>query len=59
MARIREDVTLLHRPSLGEEPEEVAFSQGDSMEILEESEAHYLCQHDGRIFNIRKELLER
>lgn len=58
MARIREDVTLLHRPNLGEEPEPVAFEAGDTVEILEEWEAHYLCKHNGRVFNIRKELVD-
>lgn len=62
MPRIKQSVTLLHRPNLDEEATPVHFAAGDALEILEEWESHYLCRRrddpEGRLFNVRKELVD-
>jgi hypothetical protein len=59
MARIVSDVTLKHRPNLGEEPKSYAFSAGSEVEILQEWSEHYLVRNaDGLVFNVRKECVE-
>ena len=58
MARIVSNVTLKHRPNLGEEASPVDFEAGCEVEILQEFREHYLIKNaEGLVFNIRKELV--
>jgi hypothetical protein len=57
--RFREDITLKHLSNLGEEIEDVDFSAGDELTILQEWDEAWLAKNDsGQFFNIRKELAE-
>jgi hypothetical protein len=59
MATIKKAITLKHQANLGEEPEEVAFSEGDEVTVLNEWEDSSLCKsEDGLHFNIPKGHLE-
>ena len=59
MATIKKAITLKHQANLGEDPEEVAFSEGDEVTILNEWEDRSLCKNeDGLLFNIPKAQLE-
>jgi hypothetical protein len=58
--RIREDITLKHQSNLGEEIEDVDFSAGDELTILQEWDESWLAKNDaGQFFNIKKELAEQ
>ena len=55
MATIKKAITLKHQSNLGEDPEDVAFSEGDEVTVLNEWEDRSLCKsEDGMLFNIRK-----
>jgi hypothetical protein len=55
MATIKKAITLKHQANLGEEPEDVAFSEGDEVTVLNEWEDSSLCKNeDGMLFNIPK-----
>jgi len=55
MATIKKAITLKHQSNLGEDPEDVAFSEGDEVTVLNEWEDRSLCKNeDGMLFNIRK-----
>ncbi len=57
--RMRENVTLKHQANLGEETEEIDFSAGDELTILQEWDEAWLAKSDGSLFfNIRKEIAE-
>ena len=59
MATIKKAITLKHQSNLGEDPEEVAFSEGDEVTVLNEWEDRSLCKNeDGVLFNIRKAHLD-
>ena len=59
MATIKKAITLKHQSNLGEDPEEVAFSEGDEITVLNEWEDRSLCKNeDGLLFNIRKAHLD-
>ena len=59
MATIKQDVTLLHRPNLGEEATPVDFKAGDEVEIIQEWAEHYLCKNpEGQLFNIEKRYVD-
>lgn len=59
MAKIKQAVTLKHQANLGEEVEEVSFSEGDEVTILKEWAESYLCKSDtGQLFNIPKTHVE-
>jgi len=59
MATIKKAMTLKHRANLGEEPEDVAFAEGDEVTVLQDWEDACLCKNeDGMLFNIRKNHLE-
>jgi hypothetical protein len=59
MATIKKAITLKHQSNLGEDPEEVAFSEGDEVTVLNEWEDRSLCKNeDGLLFNIRKAHLD-
>jgi hypothetical protein len=59
MATIKKAMTLKHRANLGEEPEDVAFAEGDEVTVLHDWEDACLCKsEDGMLFNIRKSHLE-
>jgi hypothetical protein len=51
MATIKKAITLRHQANLGEEPEDVALSEGDEVTVLREWE-------DRSLFNIPKAHLE-
>jgi hypothetical protein len=57
--RVREDITLKHQSNLGEESEDVDFSAGDELTVLQEWDEAWLVKNDaGQFFNVRKELAE-
>lgn len=57
--RIRENITLKHQSNLGEEIEDVEFSAGDELAILQEWDEAWLAKNDlGQFFTIKKELAE-
>jgi hypothetical protein len=59
MATIKKAITLKHQSNLGEDPEDVAFSEGDEVTVLNEWEDRSLCKNeDGMLFNIRKAHLD-
>jgi hypothetical protein len=52
-------MTLKHQANLGEEIEEVAFSEGDEVTVLNEWASCSLCKsEDGWLFNIPKAYLD-
>ena len=59
MATIKKAITLKHHANLGEDPEDVAFSEGDEVTVLNEWEDSCLCKNeDGLHFNISKAHLD-
>jgi len=59
MATIKKAITLKHQANVGEESEDVAFSEGDEVTVLNEWEDSSLCKNeDGMYFNIPKANLE-
>jgi hypothetical protein len=55
MATIKKAITLKHQANLGDDPEDVAFSEGDEVTVLNEWESCSLCKNeDGMLFNISK-----
>ena len=59
MATIKKAITLKHQSNLGEDPEDVAFSEGDEVTVLNEWEDYSLCKsEDGMLFNIPKAHLD-
>ena len=59
MATIKKAITLKHQSNRDEDPEEVAFSEGDEVTVLNEWEDSSLCKNeDGLLFNIPKAQLE-
>ena len=59
MATIKKAITLKHQSNLGEDPEDVAFSEGDEVTVLNEWEDSSLCKNeDGMLFNIPKTHLD-
>ena len=53
MATITKAITLKHQSNLGEDPQEVAFSEGDEVTLLNEWGDRSLCKsQDGLHFNI-------
>jgi len=53
MATITKAITLKHQSNLGEDPQEVAFSEGDEVTVLNEWADRSLCKsQDGLLFNI-------
>jgi hypothetical protein len=58
MATITKAITLKHQANLGEELEDIAFSEGDEVTVLKEWEFCSLCKNeDGWHFNIPKDHL--
>ncbi len=59
MAKITRDVTLKHQSNLGEEVEEVAFTEGDEITVLKKWADRYLCKNaEGRLFNVPKDCVQ-
>jgi len=59
MATIKNAITLKHQANLGDEVEELAFSEGDEVTVLNEWENRSLCKNqDGWLFNILKAHLD-
>ena len=59
MASIKKAITLRHQANLGEEPDDVAFAEGDAVTVLSEWEDRSLCKNeDGWLFNIPKTHLD-
>jgi hypothetical protein len=59
MAIIKKAITLKHQANLGEDPEDVAFAEGDEVTVLSEWEGSSLCKsEDGKHFNIPKSHLD-
>ena len=59
MGRISKAITLKHQANLGEEIEEVEFSEGDEITVLKEWAESFLCKNaEGQLFNIPKEFVD-
>ena len=59
VATIKKAITLRHQANLGEDPEDVALSEGDEVTVLREWEDRSLCKNeDGWLFNIPKAHLD-
>ncbi|MDX1648672.1 MAG: hypothetical protein R3263_02350 [Myxococcota bacterium] len=59
MATITKAITLKHQANLGEEVEEVPFSEGEEVTVLKEWQDRVLCKNgDGRLFNVPKDAIE-
>ena len=57
--RIKQACTLKHQPNLGEEVDEVALKPGEELTVLKEWDDAYLAKNaDGKLFNVKKELVE-
>ena len=59
MATIKQAITLKHQSNLGEEVEEISFSEGDEVTVLKEWDDRFLCKNDdGQLFNIPKDAVD-
>lgn len=59
MATIKESVTLKFITTTDGDMEEKNFAAGESIEIMETWEAHYLIKDDdGHLYNIQKSFVE-
>ena len=59
MATIKQDLTLKHQSNLGEDVEEISFSAGDEVTVLQEWSDRFLVKNDdGQLFNVPKEAVE-
>ena len=57
--KITGSVSLKHQANLGEDVEEVDFSAGDELTVLQEWETAYLAKSsDGKLFNVKKDSAE-
>lgn len=57
--RMKNAVTLKHQANLGEDVEEVEFSEGTELHVLQTFQGAWLCKDDeGRLFNVKKEQAE-
>ena len=57
--KITSAVSLKHQANLGEDVEEVEFSEGDELSVLQEWEHAYLAKSsDGKLFNVKKDAAE-
>jgi hypothetical protein len=57
--KITANVTLKHQANLGEDVEEVEFSPGDELAVLQEWEGAWLAKSgDGKLFNVKKDAAE-
>ena len=55
MATFARAVTLKHRPSLGDDVQEIRFEEGDEITVLKEWAESCFCKDaQGRVFNIPK-----
>jgi hypothetical protein len=58
--RPKEACTLKHQANLGEQVDEVELEAGEELVVLREWDHHYLVKNrDGKLFNVRKELVEQ
>ena len=56
MATINRSITLRHQANLGEDVQDVEFSQGAEITLLKEWENHCLVKDgEGRVFNAPKD----
>ena len=59
MATINKAITLKHRANLGEEPEDVEFSEGYEVTVLHAWQDRSLCKNEGgQLFNIPTSYLD-
>ena len=59
MATIKEDVTLRFITTKDDDLEEKSFAAGESVEIMETWDEHYLIKDDdGHLFNVQKNFVE-
>ncbi len=57
--KLKQATTLKHHSNLGEEVEEIRFEAGQDFVVLREWETAYLVKDaDGKLFNLKKELVE-
>lgn len=59
MATIKQASSLKHQSNLGEEVEEVSFTAGEEVTLLQEWTDSYLVKNDaGQLFNVPKDQVE-
>ncbi len=59
MARIKHDISLGHRPNLGDDVSQVELRAGDEVSVLKVWQDRVLAKDaEGRLFNIPSEALE-
>ena len=57
--RLKGSVTLRHQANLGEDVSEVAFEEGNELQVLQTYRNAWLVKdEENRLFNIKKELAE-
>ncbi len=57
--KLKQPTTLKHHSNLGEEVEDIQFEAGQDLTVLKEWEKAYLVKDDdGKLFNVKKELVE-
>jgi hypothetical protein len=57
--RIKQNVSLKHRPNLGEEPSDVDLDAGAELTVLKTWADAWLAKDgDGRLFNVKKHQAE-
>ena len=57
--RITGNVTLKHQANLGEDVEEVEFSEGEELSVLQEWDQSWLAKSgDGKLYNVKKDAAE-
>ncbi len=57
--KLKAATTLKHHSNLGEDIDEIRFEAGQDLVVLKEWETAYLVKDDdGKLFNVKKELVE-
>ena len=57
--KLKQATTLKHHSNLGEEIDEIRFQAGQELVVIKEWETAYLVKDaDGKLFNVKKELVE-
>lgn len=59
MASMKQDVTVGYSPTKASGVTQVSLSAGDPVTVVKEWAEHYLIKtSDGKLFNVKKELVE-
>jgi hypothetical protein len=59
VATINRNLTLGHRANIGEDVQQIEFSEGEEITVLQEWSDHFLCRsRDGLLFNVPREAVD-